>query len=429
MVESTDLASADYKPMVDISISECLLWLFVILTPLQDTALQNTPLKLLAASPAMLPLSALLFLCFSRVLVRLSIRRNVFIVFVYIAVVCLANLFKPGPEGVGFELKALVAYGFSTALILFAVFGVNYKSRGFRVAVFTAFGITIIGIAINALIGPNAIPALQATTTVSDLSDRIRGFSTEPGSLSVEIVTIGMLTAHLLRRSWQKWCSAAITCALLVWSSSKGGLICLLLCGIVLPLTRFKSSIWTKLLMFCVVAPIIWLGVLLSFSQFSDLIDTNQTATIATRLSMTVYALITVVHNPFGVGFTGFLPSIPRYLPQAMDFIQSLFPFGLWFGEVREYLDPPYTNADCKTFFFDFLAFFGIPFAIVFFVFAYRLLRELLHCSCYWLFVGVLFSIFALMTYYSILNAYAVPLLFGVAVCEIKRHQASLRMY
>ena len=143
---------------------------------------------------------------------------------------------------------------------------------------------------------------------------------------------------------------------------------------------------------------------------------------------MTVYALITVIHNPFGVGFTGFLPSIPRYLPQAMGFVQSLFPFGLWFLEVKEYLDPPYINADCKTFFFDYFAFFGIPFAIVFFVFAYRLLRQLLRCSCYWLFVGVLFCLLALMTYYSLLNAFAVPALFGVALCETKRHQASVRM-
>jgi hypothetical protein len=419
-----------YKPTINVSVSEYLLWLFVVLTPLQDTILQSTPMKLLVASPAVLPLSALLFLRFSRILVRLSMRRVVLVVFAYIALVCLANLFNPGLEGLAFDLKAFVSYGFSTTLILFAVFGVNYKdSRGFRAAVYMAFGITILGIAVNVLMGPNAIPALQATTTVNDLSDRLRGFSTEPGSLSIEIVTIGMLTAHLLRRSWQKWCSAAATCGLLVWSTAKGGLICLLLCAIVLPIVRSKSSIWIKLLIACIVTPVIWLGALISFSQFNSLVETNQTATIATRLSMIVYALITVAHNPFGVGFTGFLPSIPRYLPQAMEFIQSLFPFGLWFQEVREYLDPPYVNADCKTFFFDFLAFFGIPFAIAFFVFTYRLLRQLLRCGCYSLFVGVLFSIFALIAYYSLLNAFAVPLLFGVAVCETKRHQASLRVY
>jgi hypothetical protein len=45
-----------------ISLDEILLWSIVVLSPLQDTALQYTPLKLLAASPAVLPLLVLALL-------------------------------------------------------------------------------------------------------------------------------------------------------------------------------------------------------------------------------------------------------------------------------------------------------------------------------------------------------------------------------
>ena len=101
----------------------------------------------------------------------------------------------------------------------------------------------------------------------------------------------------------------------------------------------------------------------------------------------------------------------------------------LWFGEVKEYLYPPQADADCKTFFFDFLVFFGIPFALVFFGFAGKLLTQLFRCQFYWLFVGVLLSVVALMTYYSTINAFTLPLLFGISLHEVRRLESSLRMH
>jgi hypothetical protein len=404
-----------------LSVYNGLLWAVIALSPFQDTFLQKTPLKLPAASLSFLPLMALFILAGIQRLLRrpLTISRPMLIMAVYAAVVCIANVVWVTNGEAVLYTQSLFARGLLAVLVLFAMFGINYRfTRWLRVAVYLGFFFTIVGIACDRLLGANAIVLLQNTPS---FSGKPRGFCTEASTLSVQIVASGMLTAHFLTRPWQKWTVGILTAALLVLSNSKGGLISLLLCIVVLGVVKTRSSVLAKVGVSFVLLPLIYFGSLFIFSIFGALIEVNQTSTIATRLSMAVYALITLAHNPFGVGFTGFLPSIPRYLPQAMRFVQGLFPLPLAFVEVRGYLYPPQSEADCKTLFFDFLVFFGIPFAIVFFRFVGGLLRELFKIQCNWLFVGVLFSAMAMMTYYSTVNAWTLPLLFGISLGELKR--------
>lgn len=409
------------------SVTDALLWAVVLLSPFQDTFLQNTPLKLPGASLSFLPLIALFLIAGVRHFWYrpLDINRTGFFVATYVFLICAIHFVGVEQGNIVLYQKSLFAYPLLCSLILFVLFAPDYRNTpGLRIAVYISFLITMVGIACDQLIGANAISPLQVTPS---LSGRPHGFSTEASSLSVQIVASGMLTAHFLRRPWQKWCIAIVTCALLIFSSSKGGFISLLLCAVVLGITRTRSSLTAKVVGSVVLIPIIYGVSILILASFGSVIDDNQTSTIATRLSMPVYAMITVFHNPFGVGFTGFLPSIPRYLPSAMRFVQSLFPFPLFFGEVQEYLYPPQTDADCKTLFFDLLVFFGIPFAVVFFTFVRRLLVRLYRYRCYWLFVGVLFSVFAMMTYYSSFHDWTLPLLFGISLYEVKRLEAAAK--
>jgi hypothetical protein len=357
----------------------------------------------------------------------LYFRRFTLIVVAYVTVVCAIHLISFDHGTALLEWRPVRGLTIQTALILFVISGIAYKNtRGLRVAIYLAFGITLLGVLLGGILGANAIPPLQATPNVSG---RPHGFSTEASTLSVQIVSSGILVVHFLRRRWQKVCVGALTCALLVYSQSKGGLVALLLCTVILVIVKSRSSFVSKLVMVCVLAPVIYLGSIFALSLFTSIIEVNDTQTIATRLSMALFALIAVMHNPFGVGFTGFFPAMPHYLPQAMETIQSWFPFPLAFAEVQEYLTPPQKDADCKTFFFDFLVYFGIPFAVIFIGFVFRLLRQLLRNGLNSLFVGLLFSALALMTYYSSLNAYTMPLLFGVSLYEVGRRENSLRLY
>jgi hypothetical protein len=411
------------------TIDDVLLWSAVALSPLQDTALQKTPLALVAASPAVFPLLGLLFLHVMRRMLRLNFafRRWTLLAAGYVLMTSLAHFVARSHGVTVLEWRSLRGSSILAILLFFTLFGVNYRdTRGIRIAVYIAMAITLIGIVVGAVLGANAIPLLQATPSNTG---RPSGFSTEASTLSVQTVCIGILMTHFMRGRWQKACVALLTCALLVYSQSKGGLISLLLCVTILGVIKSRSSLATKVLVASIVIPVLYLGSLLVASMFGDNIDTNQTSSVATRLSMAVFAIITVAHNPLGVGFTGFLPAIRDYLPGAMTVVQSWFPIPLGFGEVSGYLEPPYQDADCKSFFFNYFVFFGIPFAIVFFQFAFRVLRRLLAAGCDSLFVGVLFCLFALMTYYSTTNSYSVAILFGVALREVRRIEDTVRLH
>ena len=416
-------------PEIRVSVEELLLWTAVVLCPFQDTILQKTPLNLPGASLSYLPLMALLLLAVVRQLFRnpFHVRRAVLLSVVYVGLVCISHAVSVNGANASLNWHMVVPLTILTALMCFVIFRLNFpNSRNLRVAIYLAFCFTIMGIACERIWGPNSIPLLQVTP---NLSGRPSGFSTEASTLSVQIVASGMLTAHFLRARWQKYCVGILTFAMLVLSSSKGGLICLLLCALVLGAVRSRVSLLAKVMAVFVLTPLIYVGVLYVSSMFGAVIEANQTSTIATRLSMAAYALITVAHNPFGVGFTGFLPSIPKYLPQAMEFIQHLFPIPLAFVEVRGYLYPPQTDADCKTFFFDYVVYFGIPFAIAFFWFFRKLLKNLLASGYAWLFIGVLFSAMAMCTYYSTVNAWTLPILLGISLREVARHEALIRLY
>jgi len=427
--ESSELTGNSMQSSKD-PIYDYLVWAVIALSPFQDTALQNTFLRLPAASLSFLPLMALFLLTATRRLLRgsFTVNRTLLLMGAYAVIVCAANLVWITRENeVEIHLESVFARFLLSSLVLFIVLGVNYRvNRGLRIAVYLGFFFTIVGIVCGQVLGANAISFLQATP---NLSDRPSGFSTEASTLSVQVVCSGILTAHCLKTKWMKWAAGVMTCVLLLYSSSKGGLIALLLCVLVLAIARTRTSMVAKIGAAAVLLPAVYFGSLLIFSSFSTLVQFNQTTTIATRFSMAVYAVITVAHNPCGVGFTGFLPSITRYLPSAMSFVERLFPFPLAFVEVRGYLYPPQQDADCKTLFFDYLACFGLPFAILFIMSVRRLLRLLFKHELRWLFVGVLFSVTAATTYYSTVNAWTLPLLFGISLHEIKRAENTLRLH
>lgn len=406
--------------------SKALLFLFIVLIPLQDTALRNTPLKEMVPSPAVIPLSLLFLLKISKWLFYTfpMVRRSVLCPTIYVTVVSISYVLLFGLSPAQFW-KPFVSYGLLSILYLFATFGIDYSAdRVVRYAIYVAFAITVLGI-LTDLNFSSGVSLLRAT---ANSSGRPRGFSSESSSLSVQVVTTGMLSAHFLENNWKKWAVIVVTSLLLIYSDSKGGLIAFLLCFVILMITKMRRSWVAKIAFSLLLIPVTYVGSLLVISRFTNALEENQTATVATRLSMTVYALITVAHNPLGVGFAGFLPSIPKYLPDAMAFVERILPFPMFFTEVREYLYPPQANADCKTFFFDFLVFFGIPFALVFVRVVYRILHDLLDRNYSWMFMGVMFSVFALVTYYSSINLYSIPLMFGIALNEIGRAESPLRL-
>jgi hypothetical protein len=97
--------------------------------------------------------------------------------------------------------------------------------------------------------------------------------------------------------------------------------------------------------------------------------------------------------------------------------VQAQSPFPLDFTEASEYLTSS-QDVSTKTFFFDQLMRFGIPFAI-FFGFAMTMLLKQLGASRQQiLFVAVLACTIALSTYVTLSGQYATSILLGAALVE-----------
>ena len=105
------------------------------------------------------------------------------------------------------------------------------------------------------------------------------------------------------------------------------------------------------------------------------------------------------------------------YLPKAISTVQAQSPLPLDFSEVSEYLTSS-ENVSTKTFFFDQLMRFGLPFAVFFLIAITMLLKQLGASRQQILFVAVLASIIALSTYVSLSGQYATSILLGVALAE-----------
>jgi hypothetical protein len=314
----------------------------------------------------------------------------------------------------------------SLCAILFAV-TLNYESPVVRPAIFAAFALLSLGFLFGNS-NPFGLPAWTENTFLHFtplVDERPRGLTSEPAQLSITVMIMGLLSAHMSRsRRWKIFLLLA-TIGLLIASGSKGGILTLFICAIILSVIRWHSKWYQVVTLLLVLFPVgLWLIWLIPnlFPEESFAIS----ATVPTRFSMILCALITVSHHPFGVGLPGFLPAVGRYLPGAMATVESYVPIPLYFGEVSEYL----TSADTvstKTFFFDQLMRFGIPFACVFIIFIFSLLKWLTARGQIVLLIATLATTVAIMTYIPGTGNFAVPIVFGVALSGVRNGSTTRR--
>jgi hypothetical protein len=315
----------------------------------------------------------------------------------------------------------------SLSAILFAIKLDYGKSPVLRTAIYVALGLVVVGFLFGNS-NPLGLPTLMENKVLhfTPLNDeRPRGLSREPSELSITAIIIGLLAIHITQSPTRKVLLVLLTVGLLLASGSKGGILTLFICVIILCTMKWHSKWYQVSGLLFVLFPLglilIWLIPNL-FPEDSFAIS----GTIPTRFSMIICALTTVTHHPIGVGLPGFLPAVARYLPTGMSTVESIFPFPLYFGEVSEYL----TSADMvstKTFFFDQFMRFGIPFAAFFFIFIARLLKGLAARRQTVLLTAIMACSIAIMTYQPGTGNFTIPIVFGVALLEVGNGTNPLR--
>lgn len=412
------VCAAENKKLVQVC-----LFLFVVLCTIQDFMLQLTPLRSLGASPCIFPLFAIGLVQGAQWLLSTKTRvsRRVLICLVYVLLTALYGLFVFGTSSHGENLlwKGTTSF-ISVCAILFATTLDYCKSSVVRSAIYIAFALVVVGFLFGNS-NPLGLPALTENAVLhsTPLVDvRPRGLASEPSQLSITAMVIGLLAVHLTESRIWKFLLFLATIGLLVASGSKGGILMLFICAIVISIVKWHSKWYHVVGLLFVLFPLglflIWL-----IPNIFPAESFAVSGTIPTRFSMIICALMTVTHHPFGVGFPGFLPAVAKYLPDAMSKLESFFDVPLYFGEVSDYL----TSADMvstKTFFFDQLMRFGIPFALFFFIFIIGLLKRLAVKRQTILFIAVLAATTAIMTYQPGTGNFAIPIAFGVAFNEVR---------
>lgn len=408
------------------------IFFFIALSPIQDVFLQGTPLRGVGASLSLVPLLVMIALIFARWALRgtFTIHRVVLICVAYACAVTAYGFLYFGTTvyGENLFLKTLTNL-VSFALPLLAVFIPRYELRStVRAACYTAFAVLVFGVCFSHPT-PFGLPRLlenplfhYKTLLPSEVAERPRGLSTEPSYLSITVIAICLLCAYLSRRRLSKSFFALAALALLIASGSKGGILVLFICLFIVALTKWHKWYQAPLLA-VILIPLGFFAMSLIPTMFPE--EGFETSnSVQTRASMILCALNTVAHHPLGVGFSGFLPAVVAYLPNAMDTLQAYSPLPLAFPEVSQYLISS-EDVGTKTFFFDQLMRFGIPFAVFFFVVMMKLLKRLAMQEQSILFVAVLASTVALSTYVPLSSQYATSILFGVALLEARKCRMS----
>jgi hypothetical protein len=398
------------------------LFFLIALSPIQDLFLQATPLKGLGASASLIPMLAIVSLVFARWLMEGTFRVS------WVVIICAAYAFGVSVYGFlyfGFKsqsenlfLKSVTAL-ITLGLFLAAIFIPKYDfRRTVRAACYVAFAILILGVLFSRPT-PFGLPELFDNSILHNTPatefPRPRGLSTEPSTFSVTAIAICLLCAHQSRKGFSRLFFLLASLGLLVASGSKGGILILFVCIFVLAVTKWHRWYQVPLLALTVLplgfAAVWWLPSL--FPEQGAL----QLGSVQTRASVVLCALDTVQHHPFGVGFSGFLPAVAAYLPNAMSTVQAQSPLPLDFSEAFEYLNSS-QDVSTKTFFFDQLMRFGVPFAIIFIFSITKLLKRIGPSRQQILFVAVLACAIALSTYVTLTGQYATSILLGVALAE-----------
>jgi hypothetical protein len=394
---------------------EFLLYLMVILTPFQDTFLRE-PLRQLGASFAVLPLLALVAIDCVNWLASEERRVNLKWVAIglYALLLNALALTLSGTEwnGVNLLLKVPNVF-FLTALALYVVFRPKWiELDHLGAAVKIAFGIAVVGVLLGDLnlLGLRGVvdnPILHRTINPDT---RWRGLTSEASTLSLSLGSLGLLSAALSRGIARALFLTA-TVFLLCAGASKGAIPAMLAVGIGLIVFSTGNRFWAAAITILLL-PVGYFG----YQRVQILSATDalsQTTTAATRATVVVWAIDVIARNPLGVGFSGFYPALSRQLPDAIDTVSKISPVPLNFEEVLGYVTSG-DNASSKTLLFNYGAYFGIPFLIVFAVFIVRLMRACVRGHQPLLLATLLYVTVAISTYNDPITYYSTFVIYGV---------------
>ena len=390
-------------------IVSALLFLFIVLSPIQDFVLAGYGFGIFGASPSFIPLTILILIgFFNGKNKKMNIFTIMFILYaatVFIVAIYSYDNFSEIENSALKSAKVFILYLY----FFYPIFFLKYDQNYIRYAIFIAFVISILGL-LASCIYPESFDTIQSIHLVNQTNLRPRGFATESTTLSIQIITLGFLCAIFSKNKFAK--NIFLSCILisLLLVESKGGIVAISLAIFISVLFFFKASIKLKILAVAMSLSTLFFAYNFLFGLFID--DFNHYTSSATRLIMALATFSIFGNHPFGVGVAGYLQEISNNIPIAIKFIN----FPLNFEEVNSYINPDsYYNVSAKSLFFNGCIYLGVPFFICYIYFFNILFRKILKTKNLLLMILLVFSCIALTFYADGIAAYSLPIALGIA--------------
>lgn len=237
---------------------------------------------------------------------------------------------------------------------------------------------------------------------------RFHGFASETSWFSFTTMILGLLSIEASDRKFFKIVYALLMISVVLFGGSKGTVICLLLAAVVGILLNNRVNLLLKPLML-ITAGIITYAIFQSFVLDGFISDLSEFTSFATRVSSIVASFMIFIDYPFGTGYGAFQSILRIYYIDAFDLLNSYIPFfSLSAKEILGMLnDASGSGLSIKGVFFQYTAYFGLPFLLIIILSVHRFIKCRLELSNYWkistVFVVIGLLCFANFYYDSIL--------------------------
>ncbi|ODS04955.1 hypothetical protein [Vibrio scophthalmi] len=236
---------------------------------------------------------------------------------------------------------------------------------------------------------------------------RMRGFTFEASTFGFQFSLVLLMVAAIFRINLFVITPIIVASVLLI--TSKGTLICFLMTIFITFVTFSRINAFHKLL----ASLILLFGITVFVSTFlggSIVNDVERYTSVATRGTAVMTAIISLIYNPIGSGFFGYLPSMYEYGVHAVSFVDGLAPGLLNFSEFSKYLVVGETKSvSTKSFFFDWVIFGGIFFVYVYVKYIGRLFKFFVKHRMQYDFAVLLFLVLSSAFFMTIDARYIAP--------------------
>lgn len=382
-------------------IEDVLIFLALVLSPLSDFPLQESPLGFLGASPSFLFISLAVIIH----LLRKGISRLWMVFFLWLTIMSVYGI-----AVYGFHYREnLVDKGVRLTILLalfLAPFLLFHRSEILRYGSIGAFLILIFGILWNDLLGKEMFLHGNPNENM-----RPRGFALESSHLVMTTIALTAILASTISHHTLRIFVFFAGLLLVFFTESKGGILVIFFSTLLWYLFLLLSFMRRKVIN---VKQVFLLSVLLVLlvlptSRLKDalLLDIQDYTSLATRTTLFFSSLLNLASHPLGVGTTGYLPALVENIPVALEVVSEAGLTNLEEVTGYYYSDND-KNISSKSFFFDGVVLMGLPFVIIYTWFSLLLLKRLSAQGDWILFICTSSLILGLVFFSSGLGLYAV---------------------